>query len=304
MQKLLYTFVVYASFTNAVSLGVRSRQEESVGLEGVDSTVDQDQDRTTFSRLLSAVSPRALQQLVHEYVPNGLFSSDHNVVEDIYARSPILATSIVQLAVRQASGNDTSTSDTPTSSSSSSSEVPTTSTSDAPSTTPTEEPTTSTQEPTTSSETPPPETTETPSDTPTPSSSATPTPTPAPTTEPSSTTETPTKTPDPTSSSSTPVSESSSHSDSSTKGSSSAISHPTTAKPTSTTSTFTSTLPGGAVTVVTEVTVVTPGVSEGDNDGTPTTGMGSLQTDSAAPMVRGPGFEIIAGLLLGGVMLA
>ncbi|KAI0197370.1 hypothetical protein EV127DRAFT_9200 [Xylaria flabelliformis] len=218
MQKLLYTFVVYASFTNAASLSVRSWQEESAGLEGVDSTVDRVQDRTTFSRLLSAVSPRALQQLVHEYVPNGLFSSDHNV-EDIYARSPVLATSIVQLAVRQASGNDTSTSDTPTSSSSSSSEVPTTSTSEAPSTTPTEEPTTSTQEPTSSTETPPPETTETPSDTPTPSSSATPTPTPAPTTEPSSTTDTPTKTPDPTSSSSTPVPESTSHVDSSTKGS-------------------------------------------------------------------------------------
>ncbi|KAI0552565.1 hypothetical protein F4679DRAFT_72137 [Xylaria curta] len=298
MQKLLYAFVVYASFTNAASIGVRSWQEESV--EGVDSTVDRVQDRTTFSRLLSAVSPRALQQLVHEYVPNGLFSSDHNIVEDIYARSPVLATSIVQLAVRQASGNDTSTSDTPTSSS----EVPTTSTSDAPSTTSTEEPPTSTPGPTTSTETPPTETSETPSSTPTPSSSATPTPTPAPTTEPSSTSETPTSTPDPTSSSSTPVSESSSPVDSSTKSTSSAISHSTTAKPTSTTSTFTSTLPGGAVTVVTEVAVITPGVSEGDNDGTPTTGMGSLQTDSPAAIVRGPGFELIAGLLLGGVMLA
>ncbi|KAI0454531.1 hypothetical protein F5B21DRAFT_504230 [Xylaria acuta] len=304
MRTLLFTFFVYASFTNAASLGVRSWQEDSVGFEGVDNTVDRDQDRTTFSRLLSAVSPRALQQLVHEYVPNafkdGVFSSDRNA-GDVYIRGPALATSIVHLAVRQAtSGNDTSTSDTPTSS-----DVPTTSTSDVPSTTPTEEPTTSTEEPTTSTDAPPTETTETPPDTPTTSSSTTPAPTPTPTTEPSSTTETPTETPDPTSSSpsSTPAPESSSDIDSS--GSTpDTVSTSTTATPTSKTSTFTSTLPNGAVTTVTEVAVVTPGATEGDDGGTPTSGIGNLQTDSPAPIVRGPGFGIIAGLLVGGVMLA
>ncbi|KAI1750126.1 hypothetical protein F4782DRAFT_510811 [Xylaria castorea] len=119
-------------------------------------------------------------------------------------------------------------------------------------------------------------------------------------------TETSTQTPGPTSSSSAPTSESSSPVDSSSGGtsSSSASSHPTTGTPTSKTSIFTTTLPGGEVTVVTEVAVITPGASEGDDAGTPTTGPGNLQTDSAAPIVRGPGFEIIVGLILGGVMLA
>ncbi|RYC59364.1 hypothetical protein CHU98_g6855 [Xylaria longipes] len=331
MRTLLLTFFVYASFTNAASLGVRSWQENSVGVEGIDNTVDRDQVRTTFSRLLSAVSPRALQQLVHEYVPNpfkdGVFSSDRNAEDGVYVRGPIFATSIVHLAVRQAtSGNDTSTSDTPTSSD----DAPTTSTSDVPSTTSTEEPTTSTEEPTTSTEepttsteepttsteepttsteAPPTESTETPSDTPTTSSESpttptpTPAPAPAPTTEPSSTTETPTDTPGPTSSSPAPTSESSSDMDSSSTPST--FSTSTTPTPTSKTMTFVSTLPGGAVTTVTEVAVVTPGASEGDSDDSaPTDSMGNLQTDSPAAIVRGPGFAVIAGFLVGGFMLA
>ncbi|KAI0445456.1 hypothetical protein F4803DRAFT_548183 [Xylaria telfairii] len=297
MRSLLFTFFVYASLANAASLGIRSAQEDSVG---VDKTVDRIQDQTTFSRLLSAVSPRALQQLMHEYISNpfknDVLGSDHDAVDVVYVRSPILATSIVHLAVRQASsGNDTTTSDTPTSSD----EPPTTSTSDTPSTTPTEEPTTS------STEVPPTETTETPPDTQptsssTPSSTPTPTPTPAPTTEPSSTPETPTETPEPTSSTPAPTSESSIDGDSSSTPST--FSTSTTPVPTSTTSTFTSTLPGGVVTTVTEVAVITPGVPQGDNSA-PTDGMGNLQTgDSAAPSLRGPGFGIIAGFLLGGAM--
>ncbi|KAI0491197.1 hypothetical protein F4859DRAFT_37736 [Xylaria cf. heliscus] len=301
MRTSLLTFFVYASLTNAATLGLRSWQEDSVGFEGVSNALNQVQDRTTFSRLLSAVSPRALQQLMHEYVPNafkdGDSGSDHDAVEDVYVRSPIIATSIVHLAVRQStSGNDTTTSDTPTSSD----VPPTTSTSDAPSTT-------STEEPTTSSKATPTETSETTPDTPTTSSttSATPTPTPTPapttTTEPSSTTETPTKTPDSTSSSSVPTSESSNNIDST---STTPVPTSNTPTPTSKTSTFTSTLPNGAVTTVTEVAVVTPGVSQGDDDNTSNTGPGNLQTDSlAAPTARGRSFGVIAGLLVGGVML-
>ncbi|KAK5627226.1 hypothetical protein RRF57_002941 [Xylaria bambusicola] len=70
-----------------------------------------------------------------------------------------------------------------------------------------------------------------------------------------------------------------------------------------TTSTFTSTLPGGAVTTITEVAVITPDVTDTDGDSTPTTGIGNLQTGSAAPIVRSPGFEVFAGLLVGGVMM-
>ncbi|KAI0911214.1 hypothetical protein F4823DRAFT_587145 [Ustulina deusta] len=313
MRTLLFTFFVYTSFTAALTdaayFGVRSLREDSTGVEDVDNTVNQNGDQTSFSRLLSVVSPRALHQLLHEYAPNafkdGVSGSDHQTVEAVHARSPELPSSVVRLAIRQGtSANNTTTSDTTTSSS-----APAT-TSDTPSTTSTDEPTTSTEQT-------PTETTSTNQDTPTASSSTpatTPTPTPTSTpTSPSSSTSTSTstssstptteatetETPDSTSSSSWQTSKSSSDAHSSTT---STFSTSTTPTPTSRTSTFTSTLPGGAVTTVTEVAVVTPGVTDGDS--TPTSAIGNLQTGSAAPIVRRPGFEIFAGFLVGGVIFA
>ncbi|KAI0533270.1 hypothetical protein GGR58DRAFT_487497 [Xylaria digitata] len=300
MRTLLFTFFVYASFavalTNAAYFRARSSQGDSTGDENVE---------TTFTRLLSAVSPRALHQLLHEYAPNtfkqGAFSSDHHTVEATHPRSPAMVSTIVHLAVRQAtSGNDTTTTDAPTSTDSStdsSSSTPST-TSDTPSTTSTDEPTT------TSTEQTPTETTETPQDTPTSSSTLATTPTSTSTSTPASATETTettdtTDTPSRTSSSSWHTSAFSSNVDSSIT---STFSTSTTPTPTSKTSTFTSTLPGGIVTTVTEVAVVTPGVT--DRDSTPTTDIGNLQTDSPAPIVRGPRFEILAGFLVGGIMLA
>ncbi|KAF2970396.1 hypothetical protein GQX73_g3242 [Xylaria multiplex] len=302
MRTLLFTFFVYASFavalTNAAYFRVRSSHGDSTGNENVE---------TTFTRLLSAVSPQALHQLLHEYAPNafkqGVLSSDRHAVEAAHPRSSAVASTIVHLAIRQAtSGNDTTTTDAPTSTDSStdSSSTPST-TSDTPSTTSTDEPTT------TSTEQTPTETTETPQDTPTSSSSAlttAPTSTSTSISTPASATETAettdiTDTPSRTSSSSWHTSAFSSNVDSTTT---STFSTSTTPTPTSKTSTFTSTLPGGIVTTVTEVAVVTPGVTDGDS--TPTTDIGNLQTGSAAPIVRGPGFEILAGFLVGGVMLA
>ncbi|KAJ2980801.1 hypothetical protein NUW58_g6851 [Xylaria curta] len=269
MKTLVFTFFVYASFavafTHAASLGGRSWREDLVGVDPVDGTIERDQDQTAFSRLVRAVSPQSLRQLLHEYIPNP-FNDGRQAAEAAYAGNSILATSVVHLALRQAtSGNDTTTSDTSTSS-----EVPTT-TSATPSTSSSNQETTSTPQGTTSTAQAPTETTSTTQDTLT-SASSTPTTTPAPTPTPS--TDTITRTPSPS----------------------------TTATPTSKTSTFTSTLPNGAVTTVTQVTVVTPGVD--DNNGTPTDAVGNLQTGSAAPILRRPGIEILAGFLVGGIVLA
>ncbi|GAW12758.1 hypothetical protein ANO14919_021290 [Xylariales sp. No.14919] len=314
IRTLLFTFFVYASFTvaltNAAYFGVRSSQGDSTGSEHVDDTVSQKGESPAFSRLLSAVSPRALHQLLHEYAPNtfkhGIFNSDRYAAEAVHARSPALASTIVHLAVRQGtSGNDTTTSDAPAPTDSSSSSSTPATTSDIPSTAST----TSTDETTTTAEQTPTETTETPQNTPTSSSTpvttSTPTSSSTPTeatettetTETAETTET-TETPGLTSSSSWQTSESSRDVDSSTA---STFSTSTTPTPTSRTSTFTSTLPGGVVTTVTEVAVVTPGATGGDST---TSAIGNLQTGSSAPIVRGPGFEILAGFLVGGIMLS
>ncbi|KAF3063912.1 hypothetical protein GL218_02307 [Daldinia childiae] len=145
-------------------------------------------DDSTFSRLLSSTSPRAIHEFLHAYFPgtykHGVYDSDHSAMEAIHASDPELATSIVQLAKRQ-SGNETITTtatsvesssaaptsesesttaeeqtststsvDTPTATTSdstteSSSDVPTSTTSDVPITTTTT--TSTTDEPTTAS---------------------------------------------------------------------------------------------------------------------------------------------------------
>ncbi|KAI0525714.1 hypothetical protein F5B22DRAFT_357191 [Xylaria bambusicola] len=229
IRAILFAFLVYITFTaaltDAASFGLRASAEDIAGAEDVDSNVNQDKDRATFSNLLSAVSPQALDQLLHQYAPgtfkNGVSGPDRKSAEAISARAPELPSSIVRMAIRQAtSGNDTSTSDTTTS--------PTSTTSDTLSTTST----TSTDEPTTSTEQTPTETISTSQDTPT-SPSSTPEATPTPTststsiptststteitetTEPVETTRT-TETSGPTSSSSLQTPESSSDTDFST----------------------------------------------------------------------------------------
>ncbi|KAI3323302.1 hypothetical protein HD806DRAFT_498763 [Xylariaceae sp. AK1471] len=301
MRTLLFTLFIGASitigFTNATHFRARSWQEGSMPVEDADNTADQDQS-TTLSRLLGRVSPEALHHLLHEFVPNtfkhGIYSSDRDAVEAVHAGNPDLASTIVHLAVRQGpSGNDTTTSDTPTSSTMSTSDT-------APSTTPTVEPTT------------PAEMTTSPQPTPTPSLSITTTtstsmstPATTETSESPQTTETtePTSSsspPSPPSPSSLPTSESSSDVVSS---STSTFSTTTAPAPTSKTSTFTSTLPGGAVTTITEVAVVTPGVPE-QNASPSTSAIGNLQHGGPATNVRGPGLPFLAGLLVGGVVLA
>ncbi|KAJ8110072.1 hypothetical protein ONZ43_g5971 [Nemania bipapillata] len=140
-RTLLRTLVVYASFTvaftNAAYFGAKPEQGDSLGVE------DQNQDGTVFSRMLSAVSPRHLSQLLHEYVPVASSEDDGSSKWD---RRAMDAVHIVHLAIRQSSSvNDTTTSDTPTTTTSST-PVSTTTTSDIPSTTTSNESTTSTEE--------------------------------------------------------------------------------------------------------------------------------------------------------------
>ncbi|KAI1630641.1 hypothetical protein F4809DRAFT_635943 [Biscogniauxia mediterranea] len=67
------------------------------------------------------------------------------------------------------------------------------------------------------------------------------------------------------------------------------------------TSTFTSTLPGGAVTTVTSVEVITPGSS--DQATTSSSASGSLQTGLAVPVARGCLRDVLAGVVIGGAIL-
>ncbi|CAK7239842.1 MAG: hypothetical protein STHCBS139747_001277 [Sporothrix thermara] len=65
-----------------------------------------------FSRLLEAVSPESLHDLLHEYFPDtykhGVYPSEKKALEAIHRANAALATSIVQLARRDLNGTVTS----------------------------------------------------------------------------------------------------------------------------------------------------------------------------------------------------
>ncbi|KAK5627225.1 hypothetical protein RRF57_002940 [Xylaria bambusicola] len=222
IRAFLFTILVYITFTaaltDAASFGIRLLRKDLAGAEDVDTNVNQDKDPTTFSHLLSAVSPQALDRLLHQYAPgtfkNGVSSPDRKSVEVVPARTPEPPSRVVRMAIRQAtSGNDTSTSDTTTSTTSSTSDTLSTTSTTSTKQTPMETTSTSQDTPTSPSSTP--------ESTPTPTSTSASTPTMASTTEVTETTEpvettSTTETSEPTSSSPPQTSESSSGTDSST----------------------------------------------------------------------------------------
>lgn len=73
---------------------------------------------SSFSRLLEAVSPESLHDLLHEYLPDtykhGVYPSEKHALEAIHRENAALATSIMQLARRDLNG--TTSSSTPVSS--------------------------------------------------------------------------------------------------------------------------------------------------------------------------------------------
>ncbi|KAI0852160.1 hypothetical protein F5Y00DRAFT_227418 [Daldinia vernicosa] len=250
-------------------------------------------DDSTFSRLLSSASPRAIHEFLHAYFPgtykHGVYDSDHSAMEAIHASDPELATSIVQLAKRQ-SGNETST--TTATSAESTSAVPT-SESESESTTAEEPTSTSTpvDTPTTTTTATSDSTTESTSDVPTTTASD------VPTTTTTSTTDDPT-----TASSATPESSAETTSTpETTLTTATSASTPSTTRP-ARTSTFTSTLPGGAKTTITSVEVVTPGAPEEASQ--TSEAEGSLQSGPAMLPARRPVVEVIIGAVVGGALLA
>ncbi|ERT02224.1 uncharacterized protein SPSK_05473 [Sporothrix schenckii 1099-18] len=68
---------------------------------------------SSFSRLLEAVSPEALHDLLHEYLPNtykhGVYPSEKHALEAVHRQNAALATSIVQLARRDLNSSTSST---------------------------------------------------------------------------------------------------------------------------------------------------------------------------------------------------
>lgn len=87
---------------------------------------------SSFSRLLEAVSPESLHDLLHEHLPDtykhGVYPSEKHALEAIHRENAALATSIIQLARRDLNGTTSSTtpvSSTPTSTPPTSSTLPT-----------------------------------------------------------------------------------------------------------------------------------------------------------------------------------
>ncbi|KAI6090954.1 hypothetical protein F4821DRAFT_228317 [Hypoxylon rubiginosum] len=273
---LLLGLLVTAGLANAVlKQQPPPNDEDSAGNDADYSGDGIHRDDSTFSRLLSSASPQAIHEFLHAYFPgtykHGIYDSDHSAMEAVHATDPELATSIVQMAKRQA-GNETTVPPTSTQAPDSS----TLSTSTLVQTTTTTTPDTSTTDTTTTSPTAPSETS-TVVETITTTSS-----TDSPTTQPTSDSTSATSTPD-----STPGTTTTSNS--------------ITSRATRT-STFTSTLPGGAKTTITSVEVVTPGAPE---EASTTSGSsGSLQSGQAAPFARKPVVELVIGVVVGGALLA
>ncbi|KAI2463123.1 hypothetical protein F4781DRAFT_145497 [Annulohypoxylon bovei var. microspora] len=268
---LLLGLLVTAGLANAL-LKQQPANEDPAESESDDVV---HRDDSTFSRLLSSASPQALHQFLHAYFPatykHGIYDSDHAAMEAVHSNDPELATSIVQMAKRQ-SGNDTtaavssstSTETTDVTSTSESSTTEATSTAETTATTPTST-TDATTDTTTSTATPT-------------SSTQTDSQTTTATSESAQTTSTPGSTLETTTSTSSVT--------------------PTTSPRTST---FTSTLPGGAKTTITSVEVVTPGASEAASTTSGTSG--SLQSGSGGPLVGLPVMEAVIGAVVGGALL-
>ncbi|KAI0167171.1 hypothetical protein GGR52DRAFT_557233 [Hypoxylon sp. FL1284] len=282
---LLFLSLLLSLFITAGLANTILKQEPSVGgddlagseaEQGPDSAIHGDD--STFSRLLSSASPQALHEFLHAYFPgtykHGVYDSDNSAMEAVHATDPELATSIVQLAKRQQSGNDTTTPPTSTQTTDSST-LTSTSTPDQTTTTSDES---SSADTTTTSPSPSSETS-TSADIPTVTSASA---TDLTTTSPTSESTTATSTPDSTLGTTT------------TPGSS-------TTRATRT-STFTSTLPGGAKTTITSVEVVTPGAPE--QASTTSSSSGSLQSGLAPRPARKPVVELVIGAVVGGALMA
>ncbi|KAI5856221.1 hypothetical protein GGS23DRAFT_589081 [Durotheca rogersii] len=277
---ILLGLFVAVGLANAV---FHQRSPEQDPAEGADRLVGH-QDDSNFSRLLSSASPQALHEFLHAYLPgtykHGVYDSDQSALEVIHANDPELATSIVQLAKRQQSANDTAVSTTSAASTDSGTVVTTTTPTETSTVDPPSSPSSSSPATSPDATTPPPQTTTTDVGT--------------------TTTSTPTSTSQPSSLTLPTTSESA-------DGSSLFASTLTTATPSSSgstrptrVSTFTSTLPGGAVTTITSVEVVTPGPEEA----TTTSGSsGSLQSGFAAPLARRRVAEVVIGAIIGGAVL-
>lgn len=256
-------------------------------------------DRQRFQELLDSVDPSALHNVLHaaeDKYRHGIFKEDRTAMEVVHEENAEVATSLVELAKRQAGNNTTTTVET----TSNSVVDPTTTAPGTTSEIPTVDPTTSetTQAPT-------PTTTPTiaPTVEPTPTTSDTPTtpPTVQPTTQPTTQQPTTPTTQQPTTQAPTTVAPtpSTSAGQSTNVRSSSTLAteastddSPTTTSARSVTqqTIFTTTLANGAVETVTSITVVAGQADQ--TDGSPartSTAKGSLQTNGASFKTVGMG---------------
>ncbi|KAI1391263.1 uncharacterized protein F4822DRAFT_427112 [Hypoxylon trugodes] len=304
---LFFGILVTAGLANAVL-----KQQPPSGENSAEGEINLavHRDDSTFSRLLNSASPQALHEFLHAYFPStyrhGVYDSDHSAMEAVHSNDPELATSIVQMAKRQQSGNDTTSATSSTSSDASivtsTSETSTTQETSSQDTT-SVPPTSSTD--TTTSETTSTTSTETESST-TSTSESTQGMSSSGTSVDSSTdmplvTTTTAITTLPSSTSSLPSTLTSSpHSSRGSTLTTTSTSSASTTRPTQT-STFVSTLPGGAKTTITSVEVVTPGAAEGAS--TTADSSGSLQSGIAVALARKPVVEVIIGAVVGGVLL-
>ncbi|CAK7564690.1 MAG: hypothetical protein SEPTF4163_002589 [Sporothrix epigloea] len=99
--------------TRAMSCGKHSNGAESAAVtpEVVVAADTEATQATGFSRLLEAVSPESLHDLLHEYLPDtykhGVYPSEKKAMEAVHRANAALATNIVQLARRDLNGNGT-----------------------------------------------------------------------------------------------------------------------------------------------------------------------------------------------------
>ncbi|CAK7265321.1 hypothetical protein SEPCBS57363_001522 [Sporothrix epigloea] len=99
--------------TRAMSCGKHSNGAEgaTVAPEVVVAVGAETTPATGFTRLLEAVSPESLHDLLHEYLPDtykhGVYPSEKKAMEAVHRANAALATNIVQLARRDLNGNGT-----------------------------------------------------------------------------------------------------------------------------------------------------------------------------------------------------
>ncbi|RYP65544.1 hypothetical protein DL769_006290 [Monosporascus sp. CRB-8-3] len=335
-RNILLTLAVCLLVTLGLASAVSSNGQSchDVGANGCDEP-EVEQDHSSFSRLLGSASPEALHRFLHAYFPkayqHGVFDSEKSALEAVHSADPELASSIVQLARRQ-NGNETTTAET---------SVTTTTTDPGDATTTettvTPEPSTTDSAPTTdatttteaSTETPTPDETPTPGETSTTETSTavetsiateisttTETPTSIEVTEVTTTTQqTSTETATETETDDAPATTTETETETTATE---PASDPTTGQivatgttletskapptPSTRTSTFTSTLPGGAQTTVTSVEVITAGLPDEEEPTEAPTG--ALQSGLAVPLSHRHAMEALVGAVIGGALLA